>query len=306
VSYRSERILPYQGLPASLQEVFQADMSIDDIKALFLEILNNRIHGICFSLYEDGQKPGDIISEGQIRRRMEILKPYTNWVRSFSTVEGNELIPKVAKEMGIKTLVGAWLGDDKEKNEVEIENLIQLCEEGLVDIAAVGNEVLYRNDLSLDELLEKIKYVKSRVPEITVGYVDAYYEFSRHPELVDACDVVLTNYYPFWEGTSFENSLGHLHHMHQQVRQVAKNKKIIITETGWPSQGENTKGAIPDAISSMKYFINAQLWAASSDIEMFYFSSFDESWKVGAEGEVGAYWGLWDKDENLKFKNLQV
>ena len=26
---------------------------------------------------------------------------------------------------------------------------------------------------------------------------------------------------------------------------------------------------------------------------MFYFSSFDESWKVEAEGDVGAYWGLW-------------
>jgi exo-beta-1,3-glucanase (GH17 family) len=34
---------------------------------------------------------------------------------------------------------------------------------------------------------------------------------------------------------------------------------------------------------------------------MFYFSSFDESWKVEAEGDVGAYWGLWDKDEVIKF-----
>lgn len=30
-------------------------------------------------------------------------------------------------------------------------------------------------------------------------------------------------------------------------------------------------------------------------------SSFDESWKVGAEGDVGAYWGLWDKDEKAKY-----
>jgi exo-beta-1,3-glucanase (GH17 family) len=34
---------------------------------------------------------------------------------------------------------------------------------------------------------------------------------------------------------------------------------------------------------------------------MFYFSSFDESWKVEAEGDVGAYWGLWNKDEVIKF-----
>jgi exo-beta-1,3-glucanase (GH17 family) len=51
----------------------------------------------------------------------------------------------------------------------------------------------------------------------------------------------------------------------------------------------------------MKYFINAQAWAKKAGIDVFYFSSFDESWKVGPEGEVGAYWGLWDKNEKLKF-----
>jgi exo-beta-1,3-glucanase (GH17 family) len=34
---------------------------------------------------------------------------------------------------------------------------------------------------------------------------------------------------------------------------------------------------------------------------VFYFSSFDEAWKMGAEGEVGANWGLWDKDGQPKF-----
>ena len=51
----------------------------------------------------------------------------------------------------------------------------------------------------------------------------------------------------------------------------------------------------------MKYFINTQVWSAKENIEVFYFPSFDESWKVGAEGNIGAYWGLWDKGENLKF-----
>lgn len=301
MSNRNHEYSTYKGSSSDDQKMYWADKSLSDIKALFLETLAKGMHGICFSLYEDGQKPGDIISESQIRRRMEILKPYIRWVRSFSTVEGNEIIPKVAKEMGIKTLVGAWLGDDKNKNEIEIQNLIQLCREGYVDIAAIGNEVLYRNDLTLDELLEKIKYVKSQLPDTTIGYVDAYYEFSRHPELVEVCDVVLTNYYPFWEGTSFEDSLGHLNHMHQQVKASAQNKKIIVTETGWPSKGENTKAAVPDSDSAMKYFINAQLWAKDIDLDMFYFASFDESWKVGAEGEVGAYWGIWDKNEKLKY-----
>ena len=41
--------------------------------------------------------------------------------------------------------------------------------------------------------------------------------------------------------------------------------------------------------------------AKEEGIEIFYFSSFDEDWKVGAEGDVGAYWGLWDKDGKLKY-----
>lgn len=301
VSYRIERKSPYQGLPYFHQDVFTAGMSKQEIDTLFLEILNHGIHGLCFSLYQEGQKPGDIVPESQIRRRMEILRPRCGWVRSFSTVEGNEAIPRIAKEMKMKTLVGAWLGVDKDKNEQEIKNLIELSREGLVDIAAVGNEVLYRDDLPIGELLSHIRFVKSQIPDIEVGYVDAYYEFGRHPELVEACDVLLTNYYPFWEGTSFEDSLSHLHHMHQQTLQAANGKRVIITETGWPSKGEYSIAAFPGESEAQKYFINAQLWAKDVGVEMFYFSSFDEPWKVGAEGEVGAYWGLWDKNEKLKY-----
>ena len=82
---------------------------------------------------------------------------------------------------------------------------------------------------------------------------------------------------------------------------AGKGKKVIITETGWPSQGASLRGAHPSGENALKYFVNAQNWSFEDDIEMFYFSAFDESWKVGVEGDVGAYWGLWDKDEKLKF-----
>jgi exo-beta-1,3-glucanase (GH17 family) len=271
------------------------------LKDLFAEILQTGVHGFCFSLYEDGQKPGDIISEAQVKRRMEILKPHTKWIRSFSCTEGNEFIPKVAKEMGIKTLVGAWLGKDAEINQREIAGLIALAKEGYVDIAAVGNEVLYRKDLTEDELLDFIKKVKAEIPHIPVGYVDAYYEFSACPRITEVCDVILCNCYPFWEGCAFENSLDYMNQMYQQAKVAGNGKAVIITETGWPSQGENLEGAVPAHRSARDYFINTQLWSANENIPVFYFSSFDESWKVGAEGTVGAYWGIWDKDEKLKF-----
>lgn len=284
------------------ENIFSDKASEEDLKELFDEIMTNGMHGICFSMYEDGQEPGDHISESQVMRRMKILKPHIKWVRSFSCIEGNEFVPKVAKELGIKTLVGAWLSDDLEKNREEIDALIQLANEGKVDIAAVGNEVLYREELEIDELLAYMKEVRKKIPaHIPIGYVDAYYEFSKHPKLVENSDVILANCYPFWEKCPFDYSLAHMQQMYGQALSVSRGKKVIITETGWPSDGETDNASHPSYQNALKYFINAQLWSKSAGIEMFYFSSFDESWKTGAEGNVGAYWGIWDKNEKIKF-----
>jgi glucan 1,3-beta-glucosidase len=278
------------------------DKTPKELDTLFSEVLQTGMQGICFSLYEDGQKPGDIITEEQVRRRMKIIAPYTKWVRSFSCTEGNEFIPMIAREYGIKTLVGAWLGNDPEVNEKEIEGLIKLSNEGYVDIAAVGNEVMYRKDLTEEELLEYIDRVKEAIPEtVAVGYVDAYYEFSIRPRITEVCEVILTNCYPYWEGCNLEYSLAHMKSMYHQALHAGAGKKVIITETGWPSKGESFKDSHPSKENAMKYFINTQLWSQEENIDIFYFSSFDESWKVGAEGEVGAYWGIWDKNEKLKY-----
>jgi glucan 1,3-beta-glucosidase len=289
-------------------EKFHALASIDfegkskkELSAYYREYLEAGMHGLCFSPYMEGQKPGDQLSEEQVRRRIEIIKPYTNWIRSFSCTEGNEIIPKIAKEYGLKTLVGAWLGDDSKINEQELDNLIKLSNEGYVDIAAVGNEVMYRGDLTEEELLAFIYKAKDAIKNVPVGYVDAYYEFRERPAITEACDILLANCYPFWEGCDQDYSLLYMKDMYHQALRAGGGKKVIISETGWPDQGTNLDGAHPSTENAMKYFINAQKWSKEEDIEMFYFSSFDESWKVGSEGDVGAYWGIWDRVEKLKF-----
>ena len=194
------------------------------------------------------------------------------------------------------------LGDDPKINEQEITNLISLADEGYVDIAAVGNEVMYRGDLTEDELLEFLYQVKEAIPTIPVGYVDAYYEFIDRPAIVEKPAIL------FWPTVTLFGRvviwiilLLYMKDMYQRVLRVANGKKVIITETGWPSKGTNLEGAFPSYENAIKYFINSQKWSKEEEIEMFYFSSFDESWKVGAEGDVGAYWGLWDKNGKFKY-----
>ena len=303
MSYREESYYKSKYSQKATKGINLSDYSLEELKGLWHKTMQEGFHGICFSMYKDGQSPGDDISMDQVEQRVKILKPHVSAIRSFSCIEGNEYVPMMAKKHGLKTLVGAWLSDDKDDNEREIEGLISLAKAGMVDVAAVGNEVLYRNDLTLDELVGYINRVKEALVglDIPVGYVDAYYEFSRHPILVESSDVVLANLYPYWEGCPIEYALGHMQSMFGSVVDAAQGKPIIITETGWPSQGGGLDGAIAADDAAMKYFIDTVRWTKENEIPLFYFSSFDESWKTGDEGDVGAYWGLWDKDENLKF-----
>lgn len=294
MSKRTDHILSLLGIDFG-------NLSEAELSALFRNYLDAGTHGLCFSAYVEGQSPGTQLEPGQIRERMDILKPFTRWVRSFSCTEGNELIPAIAREKGLKTLVGAWLSEDKDLNEKEIEGIIGVAKRGEADLIAVGNEVLYRKELSEEELIEYINRVKAAVPGIPVGYVDAYYEFSNRPTLTAACDVIYANCYPFWEGCPFEYSLLYMKDMYRRAVAAAGGKRVIISETGWPNRGTAFEGSVPSTENAIKYFINAQKWSHEEGIEIFYFSSFDESWKVGAEGDVGAYWGIWDKDGNLKY-----
>lgn len=294
MSFRNEKLLSLVG------EDFN-HISIEDLAVLFNKYLNNGIHGLCFSSYVEGQGPGSIISEEQIRKRIQIIKPYTKWIRTFSCTDGNELIPSIAKGNGLNVMVGAWLSDDKELNEKEIENLIKVVNDGNADLVAVGNEVLYREELTEQELLDYIYRVKEQLPGVQVGYVDAYYEFMVRPAIAEACDVIFANCYPFWEGCHIDYSLVYMKNMYYGALQAAKGKKVIISETGWPNIGTAFESSEPSTVNALRYFINTQKWSLEEDIEIMYFSSFDESWKIGAEGDVGAYWGLWDKDGKLKY-----
>jgi glucan 1,3-beta-glucosidase len=270
----------------------------DELQSTLLE----GIHGFCFSPYLDGQGPDTVVEAPQIRERMAIIAPHTKWIRTFSCCKGSELIPAIAHEYGLKTLVGAWLGADLDINEQEIQGVIELGRLGYADRIAVGNEVLLREDMSEDQLLTYIERVKQALPNIEVGYVDAYYLFEKHSKITAACDVVFANCYPFWEGCERGGAIEYMQSMVQRTLAVAGGRPVVISETGWPDKGSAFHGAKPSPDGAMAYFIDSCRWSEAAGIELFYFSAFDEAWKVGAEGDVGAYWGIWDAQGQSKYR----
>jgi exo-beta-1,3-glucanase (GH17 family) len=276
-------------------------MPLADRQRLFSQMLENGLHGLSFSPYQQGQAPGVEICAAQIRERLDVIAPYCDWIRTFSCTEGNQQTPRIAHEVGLQVMVGVGLGEDRERNELELANGLQIAAAGDADILAVGNEVLLRGDLDEDELLGYIARARDAAPGLPVGYVDAYFLFEQHPRLVEACDVILINCYPFWEHCPIDYAVAYMKEMHRRAVAVANGKKVIISETGWPTQGDAFGDSVPGYENGLNYFLEAAGWADENGVELFYFSSFDESWKVGDEGDVGAYWGLWDENGRLKF-----
>ena len=285
-----------------------AGKSSAEIRALYAEQFQRGLYGICFSAYGEGQRAGDQLQAARVSRRIDLIAPHIRWVRSFACTDGHEVIPRLARARGLKTMVGAWISHDRQRNEREIGALVELAKDGQVDVAVVGNEVLLRGELAETELLDLIARVKASVPDgVRVGCVDAYYQFLERPALTAACDVLLPNCYPFWEAADIDVAAQYLRRMYGLVKAAGgEDKPIVIAETGWPGRGQSVAAAVPTEVNAMRYFIDVQQWARGEGVKLFYFSSFDEPWKLAQEGEAGTQWGLWDKDERPKYVDWEA
>jgi exo-beta-1,3-glucanase (GH17 family) len=259
-------------------------------------------YGLDFSPYIGNQNPdyGSIVPEQQLRDRLQIVKPYTVWVRFFGSTLGLENAARIAKEMGFKVAASAWIGKDAAANDKEIANLIAAAKAGYVDIAIVGSEVLLRGDDSESHLIGYINQVKQAAPGVQVSYGDVYGEYLSHPNIINAVDFLFVNFYSYWEGGSIDKSICFVDTRYKQLKAISQGKPIKISEVGWPSCGNTIGEAVPSPANAAYHFQAFVSWARANNVDYFYFEAFDESWKVINEGPQGACWGVFDKDGVMK------
>jgi uncharacterized repeat protein (TIGR01451 family) len=261
------------------------------------------VYGIDFSPYENGQDPNlsPQIPASQILSRMQIVAPYTKWVRSFSSTNGLENIPSVARQLGLKVAANAWISSNAAQNTVEIDNLIAAANSGQVDIAIVGSEAILRNDVTVSQLIAYMNQVRQAIPQnIPVTTADVYGTFLAQPALIAASDVVFANFYPYWEGTSINNAMCSLEREYQQLVAASGSKQVVISETGWPSAGNAVGAAVPSPANQNLFALQFFTWAGANNIPAFYFEAFDEAWKAAYEGPQGAHWGIFDVNGVIK------
>jgi len=263
----------------------------------------DKIEGVSFSPYHKGQNPMEKMYPfpDQIDGDLKMIRGVTRSVRSYSSLDGFENIPGMAVRYGLSVTAGAWLDQDKEKNEREIRSLIRNARTYTTTVprVIVGNESVLRGDLTVKELIEYIRRVREQVP-CPVSTAEPWDVWINNPELARNVDYIAIHILPYWEKIPLEHSLKWVLDRYRQVQQAYPDKHVLLAEVGWPSHGERRGPAKPSTVNEalfLRAFFNV---AAENKIDYFIMEAFDQPWKIDLEGVMGAHWGLFDKDRNLK------
>lgn len=268
------------------------------IAIILSSLFRYQLHGINFSPFTgDNQDPtqGATVSEQELKEKLGKVFPFTAWVRTFTCTGTLAHVGSICHSKGKKTAIGAWLGKDLNANEAEINSLIQLIQQGNVDLAIVGSETLLRGDLTENELIAYIQRVKSETNGVPITTAEVYQVYLNHPQLMNICDVIFVNIYPYWEGVDVQYAMYFFNLKFEELKNNIGQKDIIISETGWPTDGNPIGDAVPSLENARFYFLNFLSWARSNNIPYFYFEAFDEPWKIKYEGLHAGHWGIFDK-----------
>ncbi|MDP3840576.1 MAG: glycosyltransferase, partial [Methylococcales bacterium] len=291
---------------------------------------------------EDTQTSDLTINPDNIDSDFALLSNQVHAVRTYSMLKGQDVMPTLAAKHNLNITLGAWIGADLDKNKEELDKLVEVARQDHKNIlrVMVGNETLLRGELTKKEqcddeqfeqncrvvdkcenektckvtdateekLIEYIRDVKKRQWR-PVGTSETWDMWLAHPKLIDEVDFIGVHVLPYWEGKRIHEAVDYVFERYIQIKEMAKGKPVILTETGWPSDGQPFKHATASRANQAKFlreFLNRvddynQGLKDKDKLNYYIVEAFDQPWKKSIEGSVGAYWGVFDADRQPKY-----
>ncbi len=276
-----------------------------------------KLNSLSYTPYRNGQGPGDktFPAPAKIAEDFALIAGEANGIRTYQALEGTPAqtaarlanhtgIAALAQKAGLKMWLGIWLGADPAKNAQEIAAGIAEANAypDTVTRVVVGNEVLLRRELSVDDLNADIDEVHAQVKQ-PVAYADVTDFWKQFPQVAPHVDVVMIHILPYWEDKplGLDAALNSVQTTTESFKKLFPGKQISIGETGWPSRGRWRGAAAPSRVNEAVYLRRFATQAAVDGVDYNIIEAFDQNWKYQDEGIAGANWGIWNAHRDLKF-----
>jgi exo-beta-1,3-glucanase (GH17 family)/cellulose synthase/poly-beta-1,6-N-acetylglucosamine synthase-like glycosyltransferase len=261
------------------------------------------IQGFAFSPFRANEDPThfQMPTDEEVDSDLALLQGKVNAVRTYSVAGTLGDVPALAEKHDINVAIGAWLDSHRDKNEEQLQAAIQLANLHVNVVRIfIGNEVLLRGDLAVEELEKYLDRARAAIGQ-PVGTAETWDTWLAHPELAQHVDFIGVHLLPYWEGVPVDEAVDYSLTQYKRLQKRFPHKPIVIAEIGWPSRGRTHESAVAsDANEAL--FLRSFLHRAEKERLVYYvMEAFDQPWKAYQEGAVGSYWGVYDVNRQPKF-----
>lgn len=261
------------------------------------------ISGFSFSPFRLNQNPqkNQFPSDDEIRSDLELVSKQTDNIRTYSVKGSLADIPRLAEELGMRVSLGIWIGPDEAENEAEIERGIEIANNSRSVVRViVGNEALFRREVTVEQLTAYLDRVRKAV-KVPVTTAEQWHIYEKYPEMAKHVDLIAAHVLPYWEYTAMNDAVPFVLERAKELRAKFPRKPLLLAEVGWPSNGRMRGGADATQADQAIYLRTLTNALNKKGYNYFVVEAFDQPWKVGDEGSVGAYWGVYNAQRQPKF-----
>jgi len=261
------------------------------------------INGLSFNPFQRDHSPFDKVAlkKEQLESDLAKIADKTRSIRLYTSVDGLEEVPQLARKYDLKITTSAWLDTRLENNIREVEGAIKLAGRNRnVTRVILGNETQLVQTVPREELIGYLDSARKRL-RTPVSSAEPWDFWVRNPDFVNHVDFIAIHILPYWLGVSIDDAVNYTFEKYYAVKQRFPHKAIMIAETGWPSDGPQ-RGAAEATLTNQARFIREFVQRAEAEkVNYNIIEAFDQPWKSATEGRAGEHFGIMDAERNEKF-----
>lgn len=250
-------------------------------------------YGLSYSPYGDD---GSCKNQDQVNADFEAFSGY-GFVRSYGTdCDQVNTMLNAATSKGMKMIAGVY---DIADVTSETQALIDVGKNNwdAIDTVVVGNEAVTNGMASVDQVVSAVNQARSMLQ--AAGYngrvvtVDTSAQIIDNPQLCQVSDFAAANCHAFFNADLTPDQAGSwVKEQAQRVKDACGGRDTMITESGWPTNGDTNGLAVPSQ-ENQRIAIDSLKSAFSDNIVLF--SAFNDYWKQNSPSTFNAeqFWGIY-------------